>query len=295
LWSFGIRASVHTIHGPFRLMDAGARVVFRSGPEEQRIVVEIVDGSGRILPVGGWIDGHGVKSGVSCGEFEGGRVKLEPPFGARIEGDLRAVAVLEDGETFEMIWPEEVWSTAQSVTITRGDGRAAMTLEVGGVVTDIRAVDSYGMPISIARLKPPRVHGATWWEPVEAEGAIRVCLPSNVQRLWCVARRVGESGSGDRVVVLERTDSSTFAVKWVPGRMRGLVNEGLPGPLRSVLVQVAIPDMPSTEDRRWLTISSVSSEDLRKPVLAFCPEDLETRVRILKAEGPPVEAVARWR
>jgi hypothetical protein len=106
---------------------------------------------------------------------------------------------------------------------------------------------------------------------------------------------VVESGPSDRVVMLERTDSSTFAVEWVPGRMRGLVNEGLPGPLHSVLVQVAIPGMVSTEDRRWLTISTVPSEDLREPVLAFCPEALETRVRILKVEGPPVDAVARWR
>jgi hypothetical protein len=115
-----------------------------------------------------------------------------------------------------------------------------------------------------------------------------VCVPHDVARLWCVAERSTEGQDQGRLVVLERTGRGTFAVRWCHGDVRALANAPPPGPLRSLHVQVAVPELPATADRRWLTLCEVSGAELTEPLPIFCGTGLDTRVRIVTDTEPRV-------
>ncbi len=280
-WSFGVRAARHGIEEAFRIGDAGARVVFHAAGLEQRILVEVVDDVGRVVSVGGRVDVSGEK-GYSVGELVDGRVELRPPFMRRIEGDLSGTARLDDGETFELRWPEEVWTAASSLRLRRGDGRPSIEINVPGVLNEMRALGVDGSSVPVNRIDPPWVDG-TWWEPLAKGHGVRVNLPAAVRRLWCVGRRDGEGRHLGRVGVAERTGVCSFEFRWRAGRLAEIGNRIPVEGLRAVIVEALIPGLPRGEHDNWLALLRVDADDLTAPLRVIRPEGLEIRLRINRA------------
>jgi hypothetical protein len=295
-WSIYVRAGRHEVVDPSRVVEPGERVLFELGPVAQRILVEIVDVADRRIEVRGQIEVRGAK-GWSVGSFDAGRAELRPPAGRRIEGDLRHIARLDDGETFVGVWPEAVWSGAARVTLRRGTGTAPIRVEIDGTVTEVIGVDSEGERVWLERRQAGQLDGAWWWEPVA--GGVRVCLAEGVRRLWCVGDASSDASTGGHLGVAERASASAFRFAWRPGADARLDLGGAREGLRRVVLQARVPGLrDAPRDESWLTLSTWEDPDGPAALVAHRPDGVETRMLVIREVGGAwsrQEVPAVWR
>jgi hypothetical protein len=278
-WSLHVRAGRHEVVDPSRVVEAGERVLFELGPVAQRIVVEIVDGADRRIAVRGQIEVRGAK-GWSVGSLDAGRAELRPPAGTRIEGDLRHVVRLDDGETFVGAWPEALWSNAARVTLRRGAGVAPITVEVDGTVTEVIGVGAEGERVWLERRQVGRLDGSWWWEPVA--GGVRVCLAEGIRRLWCVGRPSSDSATDGHLGIAERQSRSAFRFDWHPGTDAELDLVGPRDDLRVVVLQARVPGLREPSRDIWLTLSTWNAPVWPTAFVAHRPDGVETQLLLIR-------------
>lgn len=271
-WTHTVRAQRHTFRDPVRRVLSGAATVFSASGLEQRLAIEIVDGSGLPVPVAGLVHVQGEK-GWSHGNVVGGRAELRSPSGSRIEGDLDVLCVLKDGETIARAVAEASWSAASRVELRRGTGRMSIEVAMSGSIRVLHGQRGGGSPFWLDALSSPGSLQHYWWRSVA--GGVEVNVPDEVLRLWAV-------DDAGRIGVADRLAPRQFDFQWLSGRTERVANPIEPEGLGLVFVEWRVP---GAGDGAWLEMLRVTSVAELTSREVFHTDGVDYRLVVLRILG----------